>query len=225
MKKYSPPRAILFDWDNTLVDTWPIIHAALTKTFLAMDHTPWDFDTTRARVKKSMRDSFPELFGARWEEASKHYQTHYQATHLQHLAALPRAEEVLQHVRDRGWYSAVVSNKKGHNLRKELAHIGWGKYFDAVVGADDASHDKPHPAPVLLALKGSAHTPGPDVWFIGDSEVDLEVAHATGCVPVLYGIPPEFQGADVKTSGGFPFTHHTPDHAELLALLERTKAT
>ncbi len=24
----TPPRAILFDWDNTLIDSWPTIHAA-----------------------------------------------------------------------------------------------------------------------------------------------------------------------------------------------------
>jgi phosphoglycolate phosphatase len=29
MNKLSIPRAILFDWDNTLVDTWPLIHTAM----------------------------------------------------------------------------------------------------------------------------------------------------------------------------------------------------
>jgi phosphoglycolate phosphatase len=27
------PRAILFDWDNTLVDSWAVIHEALVVTF------------------------------------------------------------------------------------------------------------------------------------------------------------------------------------------------
>ena len=35
------PRALLFDWDNTLVDTWGAIHHALTVTFEAMGETPW----------------------------------------------------------------------------------------------------------------------------------------------------------------------------------------
>ena len=30
------PKAILFDWDNTLVDSWTVIHHAMTATFEAM---------------------------------------------------------------------------------------------------------------------------------------------------------------------------------------------
>jgi phosphoglycolate phosphatase len=34
------PRAILFDWDNTLVDTWPTILDALNTTFEAFHMAP-----------------------------------------------------------------------------------------------------------------------------------------------------------------------------------------
>ena len=30
------PQAALFDWDNTLVDTWPVIHEAMNTTLSAM---------------------------------------------------------------------------------------------------------------------------------------------------------------------------------------------
>ena len=52
------PVALLFDWDNTLADTWPAIHHALAVTFRAMDREPWTFEETRARVRASARDSF-----------------------------------------------------------------------------------------------------------------------------------------------------------------------
>ncbi|PPR65951.1 MAG: hypothetical protein CFH03_00782, partial [Alphaproteobacteria bacterium MarineAlpha3_Bin2] len=35
------PRAILFDWDNTLVDSWPTIIDALNVTLEAYGKTPW----------------------------------------------------------------------------------------------------------------------------------------------------------------------------------------
>ena len=63
------PDAIIFDWDNTLVDTWPVIHAALFETFTAMGHVPWTLEETKARVALSMRESFPKLFGDRWAAA------------------------------------------------------------------------------------------------------------------------------------------------------------
>ena len=77
MTKLPRPRAILFDWDNTLVDTWPLIHAALNQTLRHMQHPEWSLEKVRANVKKSMRESFPEMFGDRWEVAAKHYQDSY----------------------------------------------------------------------------------------------------------------------------------------------------
>ena len=56
------PRAILFDWDNTLVDSWPTILDALNTTFEAFDMAPWSMIEARERVRHSMRDSFPKLF-------------------------------------------------------------------------------------------------------------------------------------------------------------------
>ena len=42
------PRAVLFDWDNTLVESWDIIHESLRLTFLDLDREPWTFKQTRA---------------------------------------------------------------------------------------------------------------------------------------------------------------------------------
>lgn len=213
----SRPKAILFDWDNTLVDTWPIIHHALHHTFVEMGHEPWPLEKTKANVRKSMRDAFPEIFGEEWERAGSIYQRYYQATHLVQLKALPDAEKVLVRAREMGFFNAVVSNKKSHNLRKEVAHMGWDKYFDALVGSDDAAHDKPHCAPVNLALEKSGIIPGSDVWFVGDSVIDLECAQNTGCEALLYGETDADETA--RNYQGFRFSHWVRNHQELFELL------
>jgi len=64
------PRAILFDWDNTLVDTWVTIHEALNFLMRAMDRPEWSLAETRERVRLSLREAFPLYFGERWEEAA-----------------------------------------------------------------------------------------------------------------------------------------------------------
>ncbi|MBV8776512.1 MAG: HAD family hydrolase, partial [Alphaproteobacteria bacterium] len=76
----------------------------------------------------------------------------------------------------------------GTVLRSEAEHLGWTPFFGAIVGAGDAHADKPHCAPVELALRPSGVAPGPDVWFVGDTAVDMECALAAGCVPVLLGV-------------------------------------
>jgi phosphoglycolate phosphatase len=181
------PRAVLFDWDNTLVDSWPIIHQALHEMFTAMGHTPWTLEESKARVRLSLRDSFPALFGTRWEEARRLYMAAFQAIHLERLAALAGVVELLDHLSETGCYLAVVSNKTGPVLRREAAHLGWTRYFARLGGAADAAADKPDPAPIRLALEGSGIAAGPEVWYVGDTAVDIECALNAGCVPVLLG--------------------------------------
>ena len=181
------PRAMIFDWDNTLVDSWGTIHDALNFLMAAMEKPLWTIEETRERVRLSLREAFPPLFGERWEEARQIYMDRFRAIHLERLTPLPRREAMLRALADDGHYLAVVSNKTGAVLRNEAAHLGWTPFFGAIVGAGDTHADKPHGAPVELALQPSGIRPGPDVWFIGDTAVDMECALASGCVPVLLG--------------------------------------
>lgn len=183
----TKPEAILFDWDNTLVDTWAIIHLALNDTFTEYRLPLWTIEDVRQRVRHSMRDSFPQIFGPRWEEAGEFYRNAYRRHYADTLSALPGAAQVLETLGDSGIVLGVVSNKQGPQLRKEVELLGWDKYFHKVIGASDASHDKPHPAPVLMALEGSGVKPSLDVWMLGDSDIDIECANRCGIRPIYYG--------------------------------------
>ncbi len=179
------PRAVVFDWDSTLVDNWGGITRALERTFVAMGRTPWTEVEVRANAKMSLRDSFPILFGERSEEATQLFYSGFEAVHLEMLRALDGAPDILEALLARGIPTAVVSNKNGGYLRREAAHLGWDRYFHRIIGATAAPRDKPAPDPVHLALEGTGIPAGPEVWFVGDSAVDLACAHAAGCTAVL----------------------------------------
>lgn len=208
----TKPAAIIFDWDNTLVNSWGTIHVALANTFEAMGFEAWTMEQVKQRVARSMRDSFPLIFGDNWEKAAEIYQQNFRSIHLQKLESLPNAENVLKYLEQTQIYIAIASNKKGDTLRKEITHIGWGKYFSNIVGASDTANDKPAPDPVYKALEGSSIVASKQVWFIGDSAVDMECAHASGCLPVWYGEEPqELQ---------YPFSQIVANHLKLLELLK-----
>ena len=154
-------------------------------TLAAMEQPAWSFDETRKRVRRSMSEAFPELFGENWETARDVFYHRFRAIHLEKLVTLPGAREMLDALSKREFYLGVVSNKRGENLRREVAHLGWEAYFGCLVGAADAVRDKPAPEVVELALAGSGVAPGEEVWFIGDTGIDLECAHKSRCVPVL----------------------------------------
>jgi phosphoglycolate phosphatase len=184
-EQHSRPRALVFDWDNTLVDTWGVIHDALNTTLEAFGHTPWTLDEARQRVRKSVRDRFPELFGDKWEDAAELFYRRYGEIHMSKLEAADGAAEMLEAFAGQGFYMAVVSNKRGDILRAEAEHLGWTRFFQMIVGATDAVRDKPAPYPIEMALAPAGYRPGRDVWYIGDADIDLDCAHRAGCVPVL----------------------------------------
>jgi phosphoglycolate phosphatase len=209
------PRAIIFDWDNTLVDSWGTIHDALNFLMAAMEKPPWTIEETRERVRLSLRDAFPAIFGDRWEEARQIYMDRFRAIHIERLTPLPGREAMLRTLADGGIYLCLVSNKTGAVLRGEVEHLGWTPLFGSIIGAGDAHTDKPHSAPVELALRPSGIAPGPDVWFVGDTAVDMECALASGCVPVLLGV------ADTEIEfAQFPPALTVADGAALFRVLE-----
>jgi phosphoglycolate phosphatase len=211
------PKALLFDWDNTLVDSWGTIHDAWAHTLTAMGHRPWTLEETRANVRKSLRDSFPEIFGGRWEEARALYLARFKAIHLERLAPLPGAAELLEAARAQGLWLGVVSNKTGPILRREADRLGWTPLFGRLVGATDARADKPDPAVVEMALEGSGLAPGQEVWIVGDTGIDMECAFNAGCVPVLVSPEP----SDSEEFQRFPPTHSFADLEGLALYLSR----
>ncbi len=187
-----PPLAIIFDWDNTLIDSWAAIEDAQNFTLAYFGLKPWTFEEIRTRVRGSMRDTFPQLFGERWREAGEVFYARFTEHHVETLRPLPGAEEMLVALKRAGVHLAVVSNKKGDYLRAEAAHLAWEPFFVNIVGAFDAPRDKPATDPVELALAGSGITSGRRVWFAGDTDIDLQCAANSGCLPVLVrATPPE----------------------------------
>jgi phosphoglycolate phosphatase len=209
------PRAILFDWDNTLVNTWPTITECYSDTFTALGLAPWTTEEVQARAHGSLRDHFPKLFGERAGEAERVFYETFHRIHLDRLEPLPGAADLLARCHDAGCYVAVVSNKVGDNLRVELAHLGWGKWIKKAVGARDAKRDKPAPDPIFMALDGTGIAPDHGVWMVGDTPADLKCAHAAGVLPVLFG------GTGELTDGlrEHPPRLHAPNCHALAALL------
>ena len=207
------PSAIIFDWDNTLVDTWPVIHESMNTTLKHFGFELWSIEETESRVRRSLREAFPDLFGDEWELARDIFYKRFRKIHLERLVALQGAEGLLNLLHSKKVYLGVVSNKSGENLRREANHLDWNKYFEKIVGAMDAKKDKPAIEPVLMVLEGSKIRPSLDVWFIGDTKIDMECAYNSGCLPILIrNTPPKseefgkfmpemhFSGCDMLTT-------------------------
>lgn len=182
----SRPAAILWDWDNTLVDGWAAIEAGLNAAFRAFGLPEWDRAQVLGNVRKSLRESFPPLFGPDWERARDIFYAEVRARHLEVVAPMPGAAAAIL-AAGRVAPQGVVSNKQGPLLRAEAAHLGWAGHFRTLVGAGDAARDKPDAAPILMALDALGVRASPAVWYVGDTALDMQAARAAGCRAVLLG--------------------------------------
>jgi phosphoglycolate phosphatase len=211
------PTVLLYDWDNTLVDGWVGIAAALNAVFTVFAMPHWTAADTRARVRVSLGESFPAMFGARWTEARDIFYAALTSHHLEHVRRMPGAAEALMAAR--AWPQGVVSNKTGKFLRAEVAHLGWAAHFGAVVGAGDATADKPDPAPIHLALGQLGATADRSVWYMGDTALDMQAARAAGVTAVLIGDASHDGGVDRAAPDlHFPSAQALAAHLGLLAI-------
>ncbi len=87
------PRAVLFDWDNTLVDSWATIHEALNFLMRAMGKPEWSLAETQAagaaQPARGLSAAFSASAGRRRGEI---YLDRFREIHLDRLTALPGRE-------------------------------------------------------------------------------------------------------------------------------------
>ena len=184
------PRAVLFDWDNTLVENWLSIQAAMNAALASESKAVLGLDQVIFNARHSGRDVFPGLFGEHWQRARDVFYAHFHEHHLAGLTIMPGALRLIDVLKEREIPLGIVSNKRGDLLRREIGHLGWTSRFAAVVGSQDIDVDKPDPGPVLHVLAGLRLSPSPDIWVVGDTDVDIRAGLAAGCSAVLIGPGP-----------------------------------
>lgn len=180
------PKAVLFDWDGTLVDTIPGLRTAHNHVRTVLGLPEWTEDQFWKNLKHSARELYPAIYGKESERALEILYDFVEKNHLGYLRELPHAREVLSFFSSQGIPCGLISNKRDKYLRREVSHLGWDDSFFAVMGAGVAAKDKPAPDPIHHML-GCMDSPpdGGDTWFVGDTETDLAAGSAAGCATVF----------------------------------------
>ena len=180
-----PPKAILFDWDNTLVNNWEPIFIAYKETLKKLGLKKKSRGEIIKNAKYSLRETFPRVFKNDWKKAKKIFYVVFKKIHLQKIKPVPKVEKILKIIKEKKITCGVISNKDGNVLRKEINKLGWKKYFKILVGANEAKKDKPSKYPLLLALNKISLKPNRNIWYVGDNEIDVEFAKKNKCSSIF----------------------------------------
>ena len=183
-------RAIVFDWDGTLVDSTALIAGALRNACAAIGSPVPSETDARFVIGLGLADALahvaPGLDADTQRALLGHYRTHY----LDGEAAIPLfdgAYAMLEELDAAGYLLGVATGKTRVGLDRAIAALGLAGRFHATRCADEG-FPKPHPDMLRVLMDRLAVQPA-ETLMIGDTTHDIELAHNAGAsvVAVTYG--------------------------------------
>lgn len=173
---------ILFDLDGTLIDTNELIIDSFIHTFKG-----YGKELTREEaiefIGPPLRDSFYQFDPKLVEPMIATYRKHNLYHHDNYVVAFPNVTETIEQLKMKGVKLGIVTTKMRRTVDMGLAVTGLDRFFETIVTLDDVVHAKPHPEPIIKAMKeldANADT----TLMVGDSPHDIEAGQNAG-VPTV----------------------------------------
>jgi phosphoglycolate phosphatase-like HAD superfamily hydrolase len=183
--------AVLFDFDDTLIDSYGARVASLDVVLRhagVASPTAEEFIASLAgRQLNTALDELEARLGGNLGLFALYRRT-YWLHKPQPVTLYPGMLYVLRELRRRGVALGIVTTKgrafelEGRKVgaEAEMREAGIDGLFAAVIGFEDIANHKPHPEGVLLALERLGVPPG-EALFVGDSAADMGAARSAGC--------------------------------------------
>jgi len=173
-------RAVLFDWDGTLLNSY----LADARAYLAMFHAMgigWGLEELKRYYSPNWHRVYraARIPRAKWEEADRLWSLAYARENPKLLPGARRVVSALV----RKFELGIVSSGNGPRVRRQLRQFRLADYFSACVFHEDTPKRKPHPAPLILALERLRADPEECV-YVGDTAEDIEMARRAGVRPI-----------------------------------------
>lgn len=184
-------KAVLFDWDGTIVDTSEATFHCYAAT-LGEYGIPFDRDAYERTYRPSGFDVFRAvgLAEEHWPDANRKWLERFGD---RPVPLLPNAMEALHLLRERNLKTAIVSSGTRSRVVCEIAHHALDPHFEHVICGNDLPKRKPHPEPLLICLERMG-VKTDEAAYVGDSPDDILMARAANVFSV--GVPGPYPNRD-----------------------------
>lgn len=185
-------KGVIFDLDGTLVNTLADLTNAMNFALNELGCPARSAEDCRQMIGRGLRrfayDALPDdkkdLCGQLVERMVQRYQQHC----LEETYVYDGICQLLEELSRRGLRLGVLTNKKQAPTDRIIRHFFRDGLFDPVIGENDGRKVKPDPQTTLEIIAGWGLT-RPEVLYAGDSDIDIQTAHAAGvqCVGCEWG--------------------------------------
>lgn len=203
-------KTVLFDWDGTLLDSFPAgFHASVT----VLRH--FGIEVDRKRFLETYSPNWYEsyrLLGVpetEWSNADELWRRTY---HQQTSELFPFAAEMLGRLREAGLALGLVTSGNRERVLHEIDRFSLHGIFSAVVCFEDTHEKKPHPAPLTLGLEQLSASASTAV-YVGDRPEDIVMGRRVGTFTI--GVESEYGPREVLEEAApdllLPNASHLPE--------------
>ena len=180
-------KAFIFDLDGTILHTLPDLAVAANEALRQMGLPTRSYE----EIQSFMGDGGARMIGRavppgtpddlRWQVFDR-WRAIYIASDYANTTPFPGVVDALRELREREVKTGVLSNKFDEGTRV-LTQRFFPGLFDAVRGDKPPAPRKPDPTTLLEMLEQLGARPE-DAAYVGDSLVDVQVAHNAGVLAV-----------------------------------------
>jgi HAD superfamily hydrolase (TIGR01509 family) len=180
-----PVRAVLFDLDGVLVESYEVWFSLLRALTQELGYPALTREAFRAGWGQGIQADVETIFLRQTVPELERLYAERFGDHLAHLAVAAGVPETFAALRARGLASAVITNTPASMARALVARAGGTP--DVLIGGTDVENAKPAPDMVLLACAKLGVAPG-EAWVVGDTAYDRDAARAAGAGFAGFGI-------------------------------------
>jgi len=187
---YAAKKAILFDADGTIIDTFRDIHNSINRTLEEFGLPLCSEEESRRTIGPGTSKLASRILRSEHMDKAEKVTARYREIYFDHCVdetkLYPFTMELLDTLKGRSL--AVVSNKPQRFTEKILETLGIIDRFEMILCSDTAGGSKPDPKMIHMVID-ELDIPLSTVLLIGDSDKDILAARRAGieCVAVSNG--------------------------------------
>ncbi|MGB6199067.1 MAG: HAD family hydrolase [Candidatus Acidiferrales bacterium] len=165
-------RAVLLDWDGTLIDSFKADARAYVEMFRALE-VSWTLEDLARHYSPNWYHVYraARIPRSQWKQADLHWRRAYRYQDARLYPGTRRALTALA----RKYRLGLVTGGGRARVRRQLSAFGLTRAFAVRVFSEDATRKKPHPAPLRLALR-RLNLDCEECVYVGDAPQDIEMA-------------------------------------------------
>lgn len=192
---------IVFDWDGTVMDSTAVIANSIQSACRDLDLTVPSDEVARHVIglglDQALRYAVPSAGASRHADLVARYRHHF-FSQENAMPLFAGAEQLIQDLKDEGYYLAVATGKNRNGLDRALKTSNMTQHFHTTRTADQTV-SKPDPT-MLHEILEELDVSAPRALMVGDTTHDLQMAINAGIesLGMTHGAHPEHQLLELK---------------------------